>query len=402
MRLRTVLWATLAGLVAATALRSGALVFATLAVALLAALVLITRRRVFRAFTFARTPDRSVVGWGGRVTVTISLTNGKLLPLVWLRLRDDWPLGLEPHGFTLEPVRWADCQRLTQTLSLRWYERVRRHYHVDCTQRGVHWFGPATLEAGDPFGIAGVVREEEERSRLLVLPKVLEVPGLELLTGRPLVESAAARSLARDPADPHGTRPYLPGDPLRHVNWRATARTGHLHTNEFEPTSLAAVRLLLDTAVYERAWQGVDPERVELLCVTAASLAAAFSDGDHAVGLASNARVAGDWQAVDVEAREGALDEVLETLARVIVLPPDDFAPVLAAEADDERGTADCVLVVPALRPRCRAELTRLRTRRPTTVVFVGRPSAAELPFVDAVVPPDFDWRTCRALPLAL
>ena len=112
MRLRSILWAALAGLAVAAALHSGALVFATLAAALLAGLVVVTRRRVFRSFTFTRTPDRRVVGWGGHLEVTVSLTNAKLLPLVWLRLRDDWPLGLEPHGFALEPARWADCQRL--------------------------------------------------------------------------------------------------------------------------------------------------------------------------------------------------------------------------------------------------------------------------------------------------
>lgn len=401
MRLRSILWAALAGLVAAAALHSQALVVATLAASLLAALVVVSRRRVFRSFSFSRTLDRRVIGWGGHLQVTVSLTNAKLLPVVWVRLRDDWPLGLDPHGFTLQPARWADCQRLQQTLSLRWFERVRRHYHVDCLQRGLHWFGPATLEAGDPFGIAGVVREIEERQAILVLPKVLAVDGIGLLTGRPLVEAAARRSLARDPADVHGTRPYVPGDPLHAVNWRATARTGVLHANESEPTSLAAIRLLLDVGVYEHAWQGVDPERVELLCVVAASLASAFAGAGHAVGLASNARVSGAWAAVDVEPREGALDEVLETLARVIALPPDDFGRTLAAEAADERETADCVVVAPALRLGARAALEELRAERPTTVVLVGRPSAEERPFVDAVVPPDFDWRTLSALPQA-
>ena len=401
MRLRSILWAALAGLAAAAALRSGALVFATLAAALLAALVVVTRRRVFEALSFTRTPDRRVVGWGGRLEVTVTLTNAKLLPLVWLRVRDDWPLGLEPHGFALEPARWADCQRLTQTLSLRWYERVRRRYRVDCLQRGQLWFGPATLEAGDPFGIAGVSREVEAREPVLVLPKVLEVDGLELLTGRPLVESPAARSLARDPSELMGTRRYRPGDPLHAVNWRATARTGELHTNEFEPTTLAAVRLLLDVGVHQHVWQGVDPERVELLCAVAASLASAFAARGHPVGLASNARVAGSWRAVDVEPREGALDEVLETLARVLALPPDDFAGVLAAEATDAGPAADLVLVTPALRPPARTWLAHLRAERPVAVVLVGRPSPAERPHADAVVPPDFDWRTRSALPLA-
>jgi hypothetical protein len=58
-------------------------------------------------------------------------------------------------------------------------------------------------------------------------------------------------------------------------------------------------------------------------------------------------------------------------------------------------------VITPALRPRSRVELARLREERPVTVVFVGTPKAAERPFVDAVVPGDFDWRASGALPLA-
>ncbi len=400
MRLRSIAWAALGGLVLAALLHSGALVFATLAAAIFATLVVVSRRRVFRGFTFERTLERRVIGWGGRLEVTVSLTNAKLLPLVWLRVRDQWPLGLEPQGFVLERSGWRDSQRLSQTLSLRWYERVRRHYQVRCLQRGLHRFGPAELEAGDPFGIAGVTREESAREEIVVLPKVLDVPGLELLTGRPLVEAPASRSLARDPTELRGMRPYRQGDPLRSVNWRATARTGALHTNEFEPTALAATRLLLDVGVFEYVWQGVDPERVELLCVVAASLASAIAAAGHLVGLATNGLVGGDWRPVDIEPQEGALDDVLETLARIVVLPPDDFSHLLGRELGNEAASGDVVIVTAALRPAARALVARMRAERPTTVVYVGWPSADERPFVDAVVPADFDWRTRDALEL--
>ena len=99
---------------------------------------------------------------------------------------------------------------------------------------------------------------------------------------------------------------------------------------------------------------------------------------------------------------------MLETLGRVLVFPPDDFATVLGAELADEAGQAaqagqaDCVLVAAALRPPARELLVRLRAERPVTVVYVGSPSAEERPFVDATVPGDFDWRTSDALPLVV
>ncbi len=399
MRLRSILWACLAGLALAALLHSGALVFATLAASALAALVVATRRRVFTAVTFDRALSRRVVDWGGELEITMSVTNAKLLPLVWMRVHDEWPHGLEPQGFALHPMTHLGRQAFVQTVSVRWYERLRRHYRVRCTERGLHRFGPVDLEAGDPFGIAGVDQALEAAGDIAVLPKVLRIPGFEQLIGHPLMEETVAHSLAHDPTALRGIRVYRPGDSMRAINWRATARTGELQTNEFDPTSLAAVRLLLDVRSLQKAWEGIDPELMELLCVVTASLADAFAAHGFGVGLASNALLTRDWRPVDVPAEQGALPEVLETLAQMRSFSARDFGYVLAGELDDFDGRADCVVVTAALRPGERAAVAQLKAERPTLVVHVGRPHADEAPLVDFVVPRDFDWRASDALP---
>ncbi len=400
MRLRSILWACLAGLAAAALLRSSALAFATLAAAVIAALVTVTRRRLFVGVTFDRGISRRVVTWGGELEITMSVTNDKLLPLVWMRVRDVWPAGLEPRGFALRQIALLGQQELVQTLSVRWYERLRRHYRVRCVERGVHRLGPVELEAGDPFGIAGVARQVEARQEFTVLPKVLDVPGFDLLMGRPLIDQSVARSLAVDPTALRGTRPYRPGDPMRAINWRATARSGALHTNEFDPTSIAAVRLLLDVGSLFKSWEAIDADLMELLCVVSASLAAAFATRGYAVGLASNASLSQELRAVDLSPAHGVLPDVLEAIARLRPFTVRDYGSVLADELADERGEADCVLVTGGLRPAVRTVLAQLRAERPTTVVFVGEPRASEARDADFVVPGDFDWRTANALAL--
>ncbi len=236
-----------------------------------------------------------------------------------------------------------------------------------------------------------------------MLPRVLDVPGLELLTrpaagrrtGAAVVDAPTRRRCA-------APRPYLPGESCAPSTGAPRRAPATLHTNEFDPTTLSAVRLLLDVRVFEHAWLGVDPARMELLCVVAASLAAAFAGRGFGVGLASNARLTGDWRAVDIEPREGALDDVLETLGRVLVFPPDDFGRVLSAELADDAAEADCVLVAAALRAPVRELLVRLRAERRVTVVYVGSPGVEERPFVDATVSGDFDWRMGDALPLVV
>jgi uncharacterized protein (DUF58 family) len=398
--LRTIAGALLAGLIAAALLRSPALAFAALAGSAIAALVVTTRRRVFIAVTVDRTLSRRVVDWGSGLEIVMSIDNAKLLPLVWMSVRDQWPAGLEPQGFELQSLRHLGRQELVQTVSVRWYERLRRRYRVRCLQRGVHRLGPIELQAGDPFGIAGVGRALEARQEFVVLPKVLDVPGIPLLAGHPLVEEAAPRSLAHDPTALRGIRPYRSGDAVRAINWRATARAGALQTNEFDPTSQAAVRLLLDAGSLFKSWENIDPELMEVLCTVVASLAAAFDAAGYAVGLASNASLSGEWRVADLQPIHAGLPDVLESLARLRPFTTRDYGSMLAAELADEGGTADCVLVTARLRPAVRALVAELRESRPTTVVFVGVPTDDEKPALDFTVPADFDWRTSDALPL--
>ena len=129
-------------------------------------------------------------------------------------------------------------------------------------------------------------------------------------------------------------------------------------------------------------------------------MATAFAAHGFGVGLASNASLTREWRAVDMEPEQGALPQVLETLARLRPYTVRDFGSVLAAELADESSRADCVVVTATLRPGVRSHLARLRAERPTRVVYVGRPEEDEAPLVDIVVPADFEWRSSDALPL--
>jgi uncharacterized protein (DUF58 family) len=62
-------------------------------------------------------------------------------------------------------------------------------------------------------------------------------------------------------------RPFLEGDDLRRINWRATARTGELVVNQFHPERNTAVLLLLDVLTDMRSPRGAPLDE----CVRAAA-----------------------------------------------------------------------------------------------------------------------------------
>jgi uncharacterized protein (DUF58 family) len=403
MNVRRTLLLGIAALGVAALLQSEAMAFAAIVVLLLAGLAWYTGRHVLDRVDYSRSLSRRVVSWGGEVELSIAVANHKWLPLMWLRVQDDWPSALQPLGFTLDASHKSRTKVLTQALSVRWYQRVRRHYPARCLQRGVHSFGPARLQAGDPFGLTTNFLELETRDEVIVLPRILRLPPEAMAHGRPLAGAPSRTSFMRDPASLIGIRPYRAGDPLKAINWRATARTSGLQTNEFEPCAEAEVLILLNLRVFESAWLRNDPELMELLCVVAASAAAALGEQDLAVGLRSNGLIANQRDPLNIEPAPGALPEILDGLAHVILSSATPFELTLQAELQTSTRPAEYLVLTSSLAGNIAPLLLALKQERPTRVALIGDPCDAEEPagLIDWRVPRNFDWRGKDALALA-
>ena len=97
-------------------------------------------------------------------------------------------------------------------------------------------------------------------------------------------EIRVAHRLFEDPTRLAGVRLFQQGDPLNRVHWRATARTGALHSRVYENSRVAGATLLLD--FHQESYGGVTgPNSAELAIVTVAALAnAVFLQGQQ-IGL---------------------------------------------------------------------------------------------------------------------
>ena len=262
---------------------------------------------------------RAVVG--DSVSLDVAVWNRKALPLPWVAADDLVTDGIEVSEKALELDEVALRRRsLRNTWALGWFERVIRHYHLEARHRGVFEFGPVRLHIRDLVGRHAVTEERELPDRLVVAPRtalVREVGPARALIG----ERRARHSLVHDPALFGGVRPFQPGDPLRRIHWRATARLGRPVSRRWEPARSRQVILVLDVQTMEGpAWSmDWDEDAFEGLCVAAGSLARALLDGGAAVGLAA-AGFSGTAQRVAyLPARSGAaqLGRVTDLLARL-------------------------------------------------------------------------------------
>ncbi|HEY7452411.1 MAG TPA: DUF58 domain-containing protein [Candidatus Limnocylindria bacterium] len=227
---------------------------------------------------------------GDTIPMDVAVWNRKALPLPWVAADDLVSDGIEVRerrALELDDVAVAR-RSLRNTWALGWFERVIRHYHLEAGQRGVFEFGPVRLHVRDLVGRHARTEERELPARLVVAPRVLPVRA-ESRARAPIGERRARQGLVHDPALFGGVRPFQPGDPLRRIHWRATARVGRPLSRRFEPARSRQVMLVLDVQTLAgQAWEmSWDPDAFEGLCVAAASLARAALDGGAAVGLAA-------------------------------------------------------------------------------------------------------------------
>jgi uncharacterized protein (DUF58 family) len=332
--------------------------------------------------TYRRRLSQERAFFGEDVPLTIELVNAKPLPLAWVEVEDIIPGG----RLTLQPAHVSPShipgrRLLTMLLSVRWYERVRRHYTIKCGARGMHTFGPATLRTGDVFGLNTQEASLITENYLLVYPKVVALERLGLPASNPFGEVPLQHQwLFEDPMRTVGVREYRPGDSPRRLHWKATARAPGqvLQVKVFEPTTSHRLHILLNinTSDENWSWQGYDPHALEAAITTAASVANWATDRGFLVGLAANAKLFHSSEAVRIPPSRDPrqLMHIFEALARLVPMGSMPVESLVELEARDMAYGSTVVVVTAATGDALVNQLNLLKRRghRPVLLLITS------------------------------
>ena len=316
------LWWTLivALAVISVLLRHNLLFLLSLLLALMGAASLLWRRACLAGVTYRRRFGSARLFYGEETDLYVEIVNAKPLPLAWLRAEDECPAAVE-----LTPMRLVASYRpgrkvLVNLLSLRWYEQVTRHYRLRGVRRGAWVFGPVQVASGDIFGFS--LRREllPDTETLLVYPKIVPITALGLPARRPFGDFKTPLRLLEDPMLLNGARDYAPGDSMRHIHWKATARRQELQTRTFDPSAARPVAIFLNMNTFARLWEGIDPDLMEYAVTAAASIAWWAWDNRYPVGLYSNAFAQPGARRIAIRpgSHPDQLLHILEALARAV------------------------------------------------------------------------------------
>jgi len=383
------------------------LLFAGLLIGLVLALRSVWSRYGLRALEYERRISAHRVLWGERIDLDLVVRNGKPLPLPWLRIDDTVTHGAEIVGRELTPSSQRGFDVLREIWSIGWFERVTRHLQIVGARRGTYRFISAELRVADLFASTQQIEERPIATSYRVVPRVVTVRSA--FTDSVVGSAKARKGLYEEPSLFAGVRPYEPGDQLRRIHWKATARLGVPVSRRYDPAREREVLIAVDMQTMPGlSWMlNWDDDLVEGLCIAALSLARSFVGDGIAAGLAVNAFSDRPQRTVFVSpsAAAGQLAAIADLLADVSPYASVPFERLLADVA--RRAPLGCSVI--ALSSRDPLEfvptLRRLRAQGFAVTAAAFGPDAAlwsaharSLGVPSAGYRLDPDWQTADAL----
>jgi uncharacterized protein (DUF58 family) len=253
--------------------------------------------------------------------------------------------------------------------------------------------------------------ERPDVARYWVVPRCVPVRVPPAASQRP-GPARVRRGLFEDPAQFAGVRPFQPGDTLRRVHWKATARLGRPVSRRYDPGQDREIVLALDVQTIPGPFWRMqyDEELIEEVCTAAMSLARDAIDDGVACGLTANAYSLGGRRVAHVapSAARGQTSRLADELAALSRWPSMPFG-VLLGQLSRRMRPATVVLAISAQPPAGFLPVMRrlAGTGRPVRLVAVGPEAAGAVISARALGIPAAigrlspDWRTADALELA-
>lgn len=155
---------------------------------------------------------------------------------------------------------------------------IKSQYRFRPLRRGRYSWSGVRVVGTDALGLVSVSKSyETAATELLVVPSPIPIT-LDAPSAGGLGISEAGTGQARGGLEPRGIREYAPGDSIRHVHWRSSARTGTLLVKEFE----AGAQALFGVLIQQTVWSdfGSPPlSSLDLMCGHALHLAIELNRG---------------------------------------------------------------------------------------------------------------------------
>jgi len=187
----------------------------------------------------------------------------------------------------------------------------------------------------------------------------------------------------QDPSRPSGVREYRPGDPIKHIDWKSTARRGDLFVREFDSSISEHAVIFAEAITTSVPWEGYRSDVLEATMTASASIASAAMNQGFKVGFVTNGITisTASHAVIPPNSGPGQMTNLLESMAMVQPIG----VKTLDEQARSRRGVippgAALIHIGGIHHPRTMNYLTgHARAGHPVIVVHVGREEPPEYP----------------------
>jgi uncharacterized protein (DUF58 family) len=275
--------------------------------------------RVVNGLTFRRKYDKKAFP-GETISVRLDVNNGSLLPAVWMRVQDFYPIEV------------AETSAFAQVITLGPHESTILNYNLKAHKRGYYTIGPLHVSSGDLLGMSGERQSEGITEHLTVYPRVIALSDVKLPSNSPMGTMRHKQPIFEDPTRPMGKREYQNGDSLRRIDWKASAVTGRLQTKLFEPSIALETAIFLNLNLTDYNIR-THFDATELAIVVTASVANWVVAQRQSTGLVAHGLdpLSANSRPVPIPSRKGRahLMRILEVLARIRAVEIEPFPDTL-------------------------------------------------------------------------
>ena len=271
------------------------------------------------------------------------LSNNKFLPLPWVFVKFNVSRNLVFENEQRKNI--SDAHYQSDLFSIMMYQSIRRKMFFVCAKRGYYRLRNITITCSNLLYNRRFDKHVESFTELTVFPKLLDGYDDINLIYKNLDATMLSNSLINpDPFEFRGIREYQPTDPMRDINFKATAIAQQLMVNIHAPTSSKRLEIVLNLE-YNRPYP--EFELYEQAIRLAATITKKYIGKGVKLGLYTNGGDVVSIGNVTVAAGEGAghMHKIFAALARIgLVFGAEHISPYLNNLQDD--GESPVYLVI--------------------------------------------------------
>ena len=308
--------------------------------------------------------SKNVANYGEDIELIEVAENRKRLPLPFIILKFEAPREL--RFYDMMNTSTSDLLYREDMLTMKAFSKHTRRIKAQCTKRGYYVFPRVGITTSDLLLTERFTRDFPNDSHLVVLPEILNTDLTRMLMSVTLSELQCRRTLLTDPFTLAGIREYGPNDPMKSINWKASARTGELMVNQNASTCTQKVHIFVNLDFYNQ-------KRSVSLLEKSISLTYTYLIELAALGIPASVYTNGIDVITDspviseTDLGSATLDECAVMLARIDLKKQTvPFAETLekyipATDSDDF-----ILLISPQFNGSFRSVLTDIKARRPS------------------------------------